>query len=174
MVLWKKMRDRLVERRPRIARRIMLSVISLLMKTKITPKLEAERRSKRRTYRRVRASEHWHGCAKEWICSGRLLAPVASFINDKWENPTSRKEREKGTRRSALGFSQDHFGVPVIFGIIKIRGKLMPSLHDTRCPTCGVKRSPVYTTMATRCTMSLVGNWHTLLGTIHLAASATN
>jgi hypothetical protein len=32
--------------------------------------------------------------------------------------------------------------VPVIFGIIKIRGKLMPSLHDTRCPTCGVEKEP--------------------------------
>jgi hypothetical protein len=82
----------------------MLSVISLLMKTKITPKLEAERRSKRRTYRRARASEHWHGCAKEWICSGRLLAPVASFINDKWENPHFSQRTREGDPAFGPGF----------------------------------------------------------------------
>jgi len=68
----------LVERRPRIARRIMLSVISLLMKTKITPKLEAERRSKRRTYRR-RARK-------------RALARLREGMDLQWTPPRSRGE----------------------------------------------------------------------------------
>jgi hypothetical protein len=55
MGLWKENAVLIIERRRRIARRIYVARdCVLLMKTKVTPRLEADRRSKRNAYRRAR------------------------------------------------------------------------------------------------------------------------
>jgi len=110
-----------VSARPRIARRIMLSVDFAFMKTKITPSWKPSggasaglsTRARKRALARLR-----EGMDLQWT-PPRSRGELSSTI--KWENPTSAKNARRGPGVRPW-FCQDHFGVPVFSVIIKIRG----------------------------------------------------